>query len=190
MLRWLPNALYKPTTERQRFLHEIICVVFIMHVMLFLLMIGFDCLQKKDQYAISLHQAGATYVLMPLQKHVQQKAHSAKSRDEKNALRKSQLLNYDAYQEKLKQNRHKPAVQSIDPVTPKVQTVQAKAAAPQQISKVAQKSEPRATMKLLDKKSAIKSPAVRNKKQPTKLIVIKNMPDKIRRDTTALSLFI
>lgn len=115
MLRWLPNALYNPRSERQRFFQEILLFVFAVHVVLLCGMMIISFLSKKqEKYTISLHQAGATYVLMPFQKHVTtEKNKKSKSLvHEKMAHKKSQLINYDAYQQKVskKQKNKKTAL--------------------------------------------------------------------------------
>lgn len=174
MLRWLPNALYKPTSERQRFFLEIMFFVFAMHMILFLTMIGLTFFTtKKDQYAISLHQAGATYVLMPLQKHVEQQVKTQSTNTEKNPSRKSQLMNYDTYQEKLKNKTNKKTMvkEQVALKTQADTTKQIKTAAviPQKTEVSKTQASSAATMRLVDQKV---SPAKNHKKKTA----LKNNP--------------
>ena len=115
MLRWLPNALYRTSSERQRFLQEIVLFVLAVHVALIVVMIGASFFAGKGQkYTISLHQSGATYVLMPLQKHVTQSKVTSKSAATSRARKKSKVVDYDTYQ-----HRKKSKKQSVAPLKQK-----------------------------------------------------------------------
>jgi hypothetical protein len=106
MLHLLPSALFSKIlpfnkiSERQFFLQRIILIVFLVHLFFFASMILFSSFSKKeDKFTILMHQAGATYVLMPLQKKIDQKNRSGSYKNS-SVSKKSQVLNYEDYLEK------------------------------------------------------------------------------------------
>lgn len=145
MLRWLPNALYKGSSERQRFLKEIFLFVLGMHVVLIVVMIGASFFARHGQkYTISLHQAGATYVLMPLQKHVTQSKVVAKS-TAASARKKSKVVDYDSYQRRKKSKKQ---------TAPLMQQKSTATLAPVQQKATSKKS--RVTTTMMDKKPLLR----------------------------------
>lgn len=100
MLRWLPSALYNRSTERQHFLQDILLFVLGAHILLFLVMMGASMFgNKPDRYSISMHQTGATYVLMPLHKKIDQPQKQSLSHS--NSInKKSQVVNYEDYEQR------------------------------------------------------------------------------------------
>ena len=110
MWRWLPNALCNKTlgcfSARRLFFLQLIGIVFAAHVVVFGMYGFIGWFQAgKDRYKISLSQSGATYVLMPLQKRVDQKKRG-QSFDETRSLKKSNVLDLETYQRK-KNNKTK-----------------------------------------------------------------------------------
>ncbi len=104
MWRWLPNALCNKAlgciSGRRLFFLQLISIVFGIHVTIFGLYGLIGWLQSgHDRYKISLMQSGATYVLMPLQKKVDQKI-SVKKFDQTAAFKKSNVIDYQTYQNK------------------------------------------------------------------------------------------
>src|SRR5688572_26787583 len=100
MLRWRLNALYNKSTERQLFLQNIVLLVFGVHVFLLMTMIAASFFgDSSKQYTILMHQAGATYVLMPLQKQVASTLNTQDHRALPEAFsKKSQVINYETYE--------------------------------------------------------------------------------------------
>jgi hypothetical protein len=103
MLHLLPSVLFSKVlpfnqlSERQFFLQRIILLVFLAHIILFGSIILLSAFSKKeDKFTILMHQAGATYVLMPLQKKIDQKNISARYKSS-SVSKKSQVLNYEDY---------------------------------------------------------------------------------------------
>lgn len=117
MLRWLPSALYSRPTERQHFLQNILLFVLGAHILLLLVMVGASMFDRKhDSYSISMHQSGATYVLMPLQKKVDQPKKSKKISH--GVHKKSHVVNYEDYerQKNIKKRGPSKAVKQIKAV--------------------------------------------------------------------------
>jgi len=88
---------FNKLSDRQFFLQRILLLAFLAHIILFGCMILFPIFFKKeDKFTILMHQAGATYVLMPLQKKIDQQNIS---RQHKNSSisKKSQVINYEDY---------------------------------------------------------------------------------------------
>ena len=106
MLHLLLSVLYSKKSERKTFLYNLFLFVFILHVALFLIPCIMAFIQHKpDRFTVSMHQAGATYVLMPLQKKVDQDRSKPLVSSSENS-KKSQVLGYEEYLEKLK-NKNK-----------------------------------------------------------------------------------
>jgi hypothetical protein len=105
MLRLLPNVLYRKTSERRSFLQNIFLLVLSVHLLFFGSMILMSIIgKKKDKFTILMHQAGATYVLMPLQKKVDQNGMYTGKVNSDNS-HKSQVVAYDEYLERKKNNK-------------------------------------------------------------------------------------
>jgi len=146
MLRWLPSALYRTSSERQRFLQEIVLFVFAAHVALIVVMIGASFFAGKGQkYTISLHQSGATYVLMPLQKHVAPSKVTSKSVATSRARKKSKVVDYDTYQHRKKSKKRSVA---------RLQQKSTATIASVKIQPLSKKS--RATATMVDKKPTVR----------------------------------
>jgi len=163
MLRWLPSALYSKSTERQHFLQDIVLFVFGAHVLLLLMMVGATLFDgKSDRYSISMHQTGATYVLMPLQKKVDQPKQAKRS--DHAAYKKSRVVNYEDYQrqKKLQQVVAKKAIKKI----PVIATSKAK----NSLQKIMQQD--RATAALVDdrKPAHLKKGQLNKKKNKVKMV--------------------
>lgn len=99
MLHLLPSGLFNKISDRQLFLQKIFLFVFLGHVIFFVFLFLFSMSKKEDKFTILMHQAGATYVLMPLQKKVDQK-NNATVISKSAGLKKSQVLNYEDYLQK------------------------------------------------------------------------------------------
>jgi hypothetical protein len=104
MWRWLPSVLCNKSlgcfSERRLFFLQLIGIVFGIHVAVFMMYGIVGWIQNgHDRYKISLTQSGATYVLMPLQKKVDQKNRKINS-DETRALKKSNVIDHETYQRK------------------------------------------------------------------------------------------
>lgn len=106
MLPLLPSVLFSKMTSffkvsnRQFFFQRILFLAFIAHAFLFSCMVLFSMISKKeDRYTILMHQAGATYVLMPLQKKIDQKNMMGGHKNS-SVSKKSQVLNYEDYLQK------------------------------------------------------------------------------------------
>lgn len=107
MLHLRLNGLYRKTSQKKSFLRQIFLFIFICHLFLFgITFIVFSPVKKHDKYTISMHQSGATYVLMPLQKKVDQKA-IEQNKKNSSSSKKSQVISYDNYLEHKKNNKTK-----------------------------------------------------------------------------------
>lgn len=105
MLRLLPNVLYSQTSERRSFLKNIFLLVLSVHLIFFGSMILMSIIGKKqDKFTILMHQTGATYVLMPLQKKVDQNGMYTEKGNSGNS-NKSQVIAYDEYLERKKNSK-------------------------------------------------------------------------------------
>ncbi len=105
MLRLLPNELYNKRSERKSFLRNLFLLVLSVHLVFFGSMILMSIIGKKqDKFTILMHQTGATYVLMPLQKKVNQ-AGTVAGKGNSSASDKSQVLAYDEYLERKKNSK-------------------------------------------------------------------------------------
>jgi hypothetical protein len=105
MLRLLPNVLYSKTSERRSFLKNLFLFVLSVHLVFFGSMILMSIIGKKqDKFTISMHQTGATYVLMPLQKKVDSNGMYA-GKGNSGSSHKSQVLAYDEYLERKKNGK-------------------------------------------------------------------------------------
>ena len=102
MLRLLPNVLYKKLqvklSARQIFLGELIVLVFCLHLFIFFSLSVISGLSFPSQnFSVSLHEQGLTYVLMPFQKNaVPISAHARSARS--NIYKKSKIIDYQTYQ--------------------------------------------------------------------------------------------
>ena len=106
MLHLLPSVLFSKITNRQFFLQKIFLLVFLGHLLLFGAIVLFSMIKKDDKFTILMHQAGATYVLMPLQKKINFTNRSGQYRNS-SSLKKSQVLNYEDYLQKKRLHRGK-----------------------------------------------------------------------------------
>ena len=112
MLHLLPSVLSKKIhayfSARRIFLGELLFFVFCSHVVLFGLVILFSSLQsKQEQFSISLHQSGQTYVLMPLSKKVFNASSPRSKKSDSAVYKKSKVIDYQAYQKHKKAKQHK-----------------------------------------------------------------------------------
>lgn len=108
MWRWLPSALCNKSlgclSQRRLFFLQLIGIVFGIHFFVFVLYGFIGWMQSgHDRFKISLTQSGATYVLMPLQKKVNQsigQKNRAQNSDANRALKKSNVIDHETYQNK------------------------------------------------------------------------------------------
>ncbi|MBP6892454.1 TonB C-terminal domain-containing protein [Candidatus Babeliales bacterium] len=115
MWRWLPSVLCNKSlgclSERRLFFLQLIGIVFGIHFAIFVLYGLVGWVQSgHDRYKISLTQSGATYVLMPLQKKVDQKNRKINI-DEARAFKKSNVIDHETY--KRKKNARKKSKSAI-----------------------------------------------------------------------------
>ncbi|MBP9765586.1 hypothetical protein KBD08_04610 [Candidatus Babeliales bacterium] len=104
MSRWLPSVRYKHFSQRQLFLRDIFIIVIIGHLLLLgIMMLGSMIGAPKNSYSVSLYESGATYVLMPFHKTIQQPKDAKKSSN-RSALKKSKIVDYDTFQKKRKKS--------------------------------------------------------------------------------------
>ncbi|MBI2344932.1 TonB C-terminal domain-containing protein [Candidatus Dependentiae bacterium] len=97
MLHLLPSVLYSKVSERRSFLQNIFLFVFLLHIFIFVIPFLIAKIQyKHDKFTILMHQAGATYVLMPLQKRVDINS-SKNSIINSDLSKKSQVVGYEEY---------------------------------------------------------------------------------------------
>ncbi len=107
MLRLLPNLLYSKSSEKKSFLQKLFLLVLGIHLFFFGFMILISITgTKQNKFTIMLHQSGATYVLMPFQKKVEQNNMNFKTTSSSIASKKSQVITYDAYLEHKKNNKN------------------------------------------------------------------------------------
>ncbi len=114
MLHLLPSVLSRKINTffslRRIFLGELLFFVFCCHVVLFGLCILFSSLHvQQEQFSISLHQTGQTYVLMPLSKKISdfQKQHK---KSDAGSYKKSKIIDYETYQKHKKVKKQKKQV--------------------------------------------------------------------------------
>lgn len=104
MWRWLPSGLYNRSTfyvsQRRLFFLQLCGFVFGVHLVVFGAYGFFGWLQSgKDRFDISLHQQGATYVLMPLQKKVEHQ-NKLQTIAQGDVRKKSNVIDHETYQKK------------------------------------------------------------------------------------------
>lgn len=105
MLHLLPSVLYNKVSERRSFLQELFLFVLLLHLFLFVVpFLSSLLMHKHSKFTISMHQAGATYVLMPFQKKVSQNSSSMVC-DTSNISKKSHVMGYDEYVQNTKKNK-------------------------------------------------------------------------------------
>lgn len=102
MWRWLPSELCNKSLgciiPRRIFFLQLIGIVFAVHVIVFFSYVIIGLLSKnQDHFKISLTHSGATYVLMPLQKKVDQKNMPSVS---KSSYKKSNVIDHATYERK------------------------------------------------------------------------------------------
>lgn len=106
MWRWLPSVLCNKSllclSARRLFFLQLTGVVLGLHCAVLMLYGLIEWMQNgKDRFQISLTQSGATYVLMPFQKTVDQK-NNKMAFSASNAYKKSNVINHATYEHKKK----------------------------------------------------------------------------------------
>lgn len=181
MLHLLRNVLYRKTSERKSFLQKLFLLVLSVHLIFFGSMILMSIIGKKqDKFTILMHQTGATYVLMPLQKTVNQGKNNS-GNGSSSSSQKSQVLAYDEYLER-KKNGKKVSQKNIS-LKQKISKVK------QEISK-AKKIKSKATAILADKTYINKKikhkklSQTKNKKQKkNKIKIVEQAKDELSKIT-------
>ncbi len=170
MWRWLPNALCNKTfgciSERRLFFLQLFGIVFGMHLFIF----GFYGFvtwisSGQDRYKISLTASGATYVLMPFQKRVDQGAgqkNRLQNPDETRALKKSNVIDQQTYDRKKKASKNSKTTES------KSLAVHSKNKKSSKSTKSSAKQTASVMMKA-EKKSSVVSKKSKQKKSVTKI---------------------
>lgn len=99
MLHWLPSVRCKFLSSRKTFFNHILALVIIAHIVLLAgsYLIGLLSFHY-DTYRISMHQSGATYVLMPLDKQVKQQQLIGGDLSGK----QSKVIDYESYKKRKK----------------------------------------------------------------------------------------
>lgn len=104
MWRWLPSVLCNKSSfcfsARRLFFLQLMGIVFAVHVIIFASygIVGWFS-GHGDRFKISLTQSGATYVLMPLQKKVDQRNKKINS-GSTHSYKKSNVIDHETYQRK------------------------------------------------------------------------------------------
>jgi hypothetical protein len=106
MWHWLPSALCNRyswcLSARKFFFLQLIGLVFALHVLIVLGYMLIACVfAKKHRYDVSLARSGLTYVLMPLQKTVQQSRVTVSG----NVHKKSNVIDLSTYQARKKNKK-------------------------------------------------------------------------------------
>jgi hypothetical protein len=139
--------------------------------------------QKRDTFSISLAQSGQTYVLMPLQKHVD---NSDLGRKKRNTLSqtKSKVMDYESYQRQKKEELRKKRLLAKQSLQTKVEAKKSSVVAKkslQQVDQFTQQAQPASKASLIlrstakptqGKKSSLrKTASAKQKKQKVQHVV-------------------
>ncbi|MCX5923862.1 MAG: TonB C-terminal domain-containing protein [Candidatus Dependentiae bacterium] len=186
MLHLRLNALSKKIcsyfSQRQIFLGQLIFLVLCAHVIIFgCVALSSMLSQKRDAFSISLAQTGQTYVLMPLQKNVDNSKHKNKKRGASSQT-KSKVMDYESYQKQKKEELRKKRLLAKQSLQSKVDAKKSSIVAKKSLQQVTQKVQPIEKASLVLRSTA--KPTRGKKSSPKKIAPIKQKKERVKQVVT------